>query len=204
VGTRLKRKVVKVTGSGAFVELEEGIDGFLHGDDLYWTKKIKHIGSEIKADDEVEVIVIKVDTKNRNVKLGVKQLSEDPWKSFAATYKVGSIVEGEVSSVTDFGVFVKVPGDIEGLIHKSNLIKNKDENPDEVLKTYKEGDPIKAVVWELQPDKQKLAFSLRDYERKMEREEISRYMSAGESDGSTFTLGDALKSKSGEAANPSE
>jgi small subunit ribosomal protein S1 len=194
-GTRLKRTVVKVTGSGAFIELEEGIDGFLHGDDLSWTKKIKHISNEIKAGDEIEIVVIKVDGKNRNVKLGVKQLSEDPWKNFAETYKAGSIVSGEISSVTDFGVFLKVSGDIEGLIHKTNLVQSKDESPDEVLKNYHVGDTIKAVVFEFQPDKQKLSFSLRDYQKKVEREEISRYMAAEESDGSTFTLGDALKSK---------
>ncbi|MDR3301239.1 MAG: 30S ribosomal protein S1 [Spirochaetaceae bacterium] len=195
LGTRLKRPVVKITGSGAFVELEEGIDGFLHGDDISWTKKVKHIGSEMKVGDELEVMVIHTDGKNMNIKLGIKQLTEDPWKSFAASYKIGSIVEGEVSSITDFGLFVRVPGGIEGLIHKTNLVQKKEDNPDDVLKTYNVGDAIKALVFELQPDKQKLAFSLRDYQKKMERDEISRYMSGGELDGSTFTLGDALKSK---------
>jgi small subunit ribosomal protein S1 len=194
-GTRLTRKVIKVTGSGAFIELEEGIDGFLHGDDISWTKRIKHIANEIKVGDEIDVVVIKADGKGRNIKLGIKQLSEDPWKNFSDTYKVGSIVNGEISSVTDFGVFVKVEGGIEGLIHKTNLVQTKDENPDEVLKKYHTGDAIKAVVFELQPEKQKLSFSLRDYQKKVEREEISRYMAAEESDGSTFTLGDALKSK---------
>jgi small subunit ribosomal protein S1 len=195
LGTRLKRQIVKITGSGAFIELEEGIDGFLYSDDISWTKKIKHIGSELKVGDEIDVIVIQTDGKNRNIKLGVKQLTEDPWKSFSSSYRAGSTVEGEVSSITDFGIFVRVPGGIEGLIHKTNLVQKKEDNPDDVLKTYKVGDAIKAIVLELQPDKQKLSFSLRDYQKKMEREEISRYMSAGESDGSTFTLGDALKSK---------
>jgi small subunit ribosomal protein S1 len=195
VGTRLKRKVVKITGTGAFVELEDGIDGFLHGDDISWTRKIKNIGNEIKVGDEIEVMVIKLDTKVHNIRLGVKQLSEDPWKSFGETYHIGSIVEGEVSSVTEFGVFVRVPGGIEGLIHKTNLIENKDDDPDEALKKYKQGDAIKAVILEIQPEKQKLGFSIRDYKKQVQRDEISRYMAAEESDGSTFTLGDALKSK---------
>jgi small subunit ribosomal protein S1 len=195
VGARLKRKVVKITGSGAFIELEEGIDGFLHSDDISWTRKIKRIENEIKEGDEIEVIVIKSDFANRNVKLGIKQLTDDPWKNFAETYHVGSIVECEVSSIKDFGIFVKVPGGIEGLIHKSNLVEKKEDDPDEALKKYNVGDSIKAAVFELQPDKQKLSFSLRDYQKKVEREEISRYMAAEESDGSTFTLGDALKSK---------
>jgi small subunit ribosomal protein S1 len=125
----------------------------------------------------------------------MKQLEEDPWKSFAETYRPGSFVEGEVSNITDFGLFVRVPGGIEGLIHKSNLPENRDENPDDALKKYKLGDRIKAVVLELQPDKQKVAFSIKDYQKKVQRDEISRYMAAEETDDSTFTLGDFLKSK---------
>ncbi|MDR2103461.1 MAG: 30S ribosomal protein S1, partial [Treponema sp.] len=197
LGTRLTRKVVKITNAGAFINLEEGIDGFLHGDDISWTKKVKHPGSELTAGQEVEVMVIGMDRENRSVRLGIKQLSEDPWQSFAAAYKPGSPVEGEVSSITDFGLFVRVPGGIEGLIHKTNLPENRDENPDDALKKYHPGDKIKAVVLELQPDKQKVAFSIRDYQRKVQRDEISRYMAAEESDGSTFTLGDFLRSKGG-------
>jgi small subunit ribosomal protein S1 len=195
VGIRLTRKVVKITNAGAFIELEEGIDGFLHGDDISWTKKIKHPGSELSVGQELEVMVIAVDRNNRNIKLGIKQLTEDPWRNFAAAYKQGSQVEGEVSSVTDFGVFVKVPGGIEGLIHKSNLSENREESPEDALKRYKTGDKITAVVLELQPEKQKASFSIRDYRKKMQRDEISRYMAEEESADSTFTLGDILKSK---------
>ncbi|MDR3337338.1 MAG: 30S ribosomal protein S1 [Treponema sp.] len=195
VGCRLTRKVTKITNAGAFIELEEGIDGFLHGDDISWTKKIKHPGSELEVGQEIEVMVIDVEPENRNIRLGIKQLEADPWKSFAEAYKPGSLVEGEVSSVTDFGLFVRVPGGIEGLIHKSNLPENRDENPDDALKKYKVGDKIKAVVLELQLDKQKVAFSIKDYQKKMQRDEISRYMAAEESGDSTFTLGDFLKSK---------
>jgi small subunit ribosomal protein S1 len=195
VGTRLTRKIVKITNAGAFIELEEGIDGFLHGDDISWTRKIKHPGSELEAGQEIEIMVIAVDKENRSIRLGIKQLSEDPWQSFAAAYKPGVLVEGEVSSITDFGIFVKVAGGIEGLIHKSNLSENRDDNPDDVLKKYHVGDRIKAVILELQPDKQKVAFSIRDYQKKVQRDEISRYMAAEESGDSTFTLGDVLKSK---------
>jgi small subunit ribosomal protein S1 len=201
VGTRLTRKVVKITNAGAFIELEEGIDGFLHGDDISWTRKIKHPGSEFQTGQEIEVMVISTEKESRSIRLGVKQLSEDPWLSFAAAYKSGSLVEGEVSSITDFGIFVRVPGGIEGLIHKSNLPENRDENPDEALKKYKIGDKIKAVVLELQPEKQKVAFSIRDYQKKVQQEEISHYMSEEESDDSTYTLGDFLKSKNPKEGN---
>jgi small subunit ribosomal protein S1 len=195
VGTRLTRKVVKITNAGAFIELEDGIDGFLHGDDISWTKKIKHPGSELEVGQEVEIMVIGLDRESRSIKLGIKQLSEDPWQSFSETYKPGMPVEGEISSVTDFGIFVKVPGGIEGLIHKTNLTENREDNPDEALKKYHVGDKIKAVVLEIQADKQKVAFSIRDYQKKVQRDEISRYMAVEESDDSTFTLGDFLKSK---------
>jgi small subunit ribosomal protein S1 len=198
-GLRLTRKVVKITNAGAFIELEEGIDGFLHADDISWTKKVKHPGSEFQTGQEIEVMVVSVDKESRSIRLGVKQLSEDPWLSFASAYKSGSLVEGEISSITDFGIFVRLPGGIEGLIHKSNLPENRDENPDEALKKYKVGDRIKAVVLEIQPEKQKVAFSIRDYQKKVQQEEISRYMSGEESDDSTYTLGDFLKSK-----NPKE
>jgi small subunit ribosomal protein S1 len=194
VGTRLTRKVVKITNAGAFLNLEDGIDGFLHGDDISWTKKVKHPGSELSAGQEIEVMVIAVDRDSRNVKLGIKQLSDDPWQSFGEAYRPGSSVEGEVASITDFGIFVRVPGGIEGLIHKTNLTENRDEDPDDALKKYKVGDKIKAVVLEMQSDRQKVAFSIRDYQKKVQREEISRYM-AGEEAGDSFTLGDFLKSK---------
>jgi len=207
VGARLTRSVVKITNAGAFVQLEEGIDAFLHGDDISWTKKIKYPGSELAVGQEIEVMVISLDKGSRNIRVGIKQLSEDPWESFSEAYGLGSQVEGEIASVTDFGVFVRVPGGIEGLIHKSNLTENKDENPDDALKKYKVGDKIRAVVIDIQGDRQKLAFSIRDYQKKVQREEISRYMVGGrESGGSTFTLGDFLKSKadSGESADARE
>jgi len=197
VGKRIKRKVVKVTNAGAFIELEEGIDGFLHMDDISWTRKTKgHSG--LASGQEIEVMIIAVDAENRNIKLGIKQLSEDPWKEFLENYRSGSSVEGEIASITDFGVFLRIPGGIEGLIHKTNMIENRDDDPDEVLKKYKVGDKLKAVVLEIQNDKQKVAFSIRDYQKKVQRDELSRYMAKEESSDSTYTLGAVLKSKGGE------
>ena len=193
VGARIKRKIVKVTNAGAFIELEEGIDGFLHTDDISWNRKTKASG--LVPGQEIEVMVISIDTSNRNIKLGIKQLSEDPWKEFNENYRVGSPVEGEVASVTDFGIFLRIPSGIEGLIHKTNLVENREEDPDEALKKYKTGDKLKAIVLEVQSDKQKVAFSIRDYQKKVQREEISRYMTGEESSDSTYTLGAILKSK---------
>jgi small subunit ribosomal protein S1 len=201
-GTRINRKVVKVTNAGAFIELEEGIDGFLHSDDMSWTKKTKNFG--LTAGQEIEVIVLSVDTDNRNIKLGIKQLSEDPWKDFNENYKPGSPVEGEVVSVTDFGIFLKIPGGIEGLIHKTNLVENRDEYPEEALKKYKVGDKIKATVLEIQIDKQKAAFSIRDFQKKIQHDELSRYMAKEESSDSTYTLGAVIKSKESSISDDSK
>jgi small subunit ribosomal protein S1 len=195
VGVRLTRKVVKITNVGAFVELEEGIDGFLHMDDFSWTKKVKTPGFGLKVGQDIDVIVLASDAKDKNVRLGVKQLTDDPWLSFASTYKPGDVVEGEVSSITDFGIFIKIPGDIEGLIHVSNLTDKKEANAEETLKKYKPGDKVRAVLIDVQPERRKAAFSVRDYKKKTQRDEISRYMAAEDHDGSKFTLGDMINSR---------
>jgi small subunit ribosomal protein S1 len=196
VGTRLTKKVTKVTNTAAFIELDDGIEGCLRAEDMSWTRKIEHLGSKIHAGDEIETVVIVVDRRARNIRLGIKQLTENPWRKFSAAYKPGDIVEGTVSAVAEFGIFVSVPGqDVEGLVHKSNLTMDRDEDPDEARKKYKVGDAVTATVLEILPDKQKLTFSVRDYQKKIQREEISRY-TANEAGDTTHTLGDLLKSKS--------
>ena len=196
VGTRLTRKVVKLTNAGAFVELEEGIDGFLPAEDLSWKKKVKHPGSELSVDQEIEVIVTENDPENRRIRLSVKHLTEDPWQPFAASYPAGSVLEGEIVSITDFGLFVRVDGDIEGLVNKSNLSEDKDEPYEEAVKKYNVGDKINVYVVEINPEKQKAAFSVKEFKKKMQRAEISQYMSASDNDeDSAFTLGDLLKNK---------
>jgi len=191
VGTKLTRKVVKVTNAGAFVELEEGIDGFLHADDLSWTKKVRNPSSELTVDQEIEVVVIESDPETHRIRLGVKQLSDDPWKQFADTHEPGTSVEGEITSITDFGVFLKVEGGIKGLINKQNLLESREDTFEEVVKKYTVGDKIKAIVVDVSPERQKVAFSIKDYKKKVQREEISRYMSSteGQTDGA-YTLGD--------------
>ncbi|MBU0934615.1 MAG: 30S ribosomal protein S1 [Spirochaetes bacterium] len=194
VGMRLTKKVVKVTASGAFVQLEDGIDGFLPAEELSWTKKVRNPGSEIQVDQEIEVIVIENNPENHSIRLSVRRLADDPWQSFCTAYQTGSVVEGIVSSVTDFGVFVKVQGDIEGLLHKANISDNKDDDMDALLKKFEPGTAVKAVITELSPDKQKLSLSIKDLNRKVQQAEISKFMDQGTaSEG--FTLGDLLKQK---------
>jgi len=199
VGMRVSRKVVKLTAAGAFVELEEGIDGFLHVDDISWTKHIKNPASELEVGQEIEVMVIESDPEDRNIRVGMKQLSEDPWRSFAKAFRVGSIVDGIVSSVTEFGIFVKVQGDLEGLVKKQDLSEDKDELYDDALKRFSAGMAVKALVIELSPERQKLGLSIKDLVRRQQREEISRFMQDDASDG--YTLGDLLKERDGSKKN---
>ncbi len=197
VGMRIKRKVKTISNFGAFFELEEGIDGLLHLDDFSWTKKIKHPSEMLKEDDELEIMVIDIDKENRRIKLGLKQLSEDPWKSLQKAFPKGSVIEGVISEINDAGFVVRVQGDIEGFINKANLYDSDSEELETVLSQYKEGDSIKSVVAEIAPFRQRLLLSRKEYFKKVHREELARYIH-DESAEDTVSLGDLLKEKSSE------
>ena len=193
-GIQIRRKVVKITNSGAFVELEEGIEGFIHLDDLSWTKKYKNPSAVLTEGEEFDFLILEVDKENKRIRLGVKQLSEDPWQTLSKTYKPGTIIEGEITSKTDFGLFVKVAGGIEGLIHKNNIpVPPNEENHDyDPLEKYESGEKVKAVVTEINASKQKLSLSIKDYQKKLQQEELSKYIHDEET---TVTVGDLLKNK---------
>ena len=192
VGTTGKWTVKNITNAGAFVELEEGIDAFLHADDLSWTKKIRNVGSVLKEGEPVEAVIISVNPEERRIRLGVKQLSDDPWKTFKSKYPKGSIVEGEISGKTEFGIFVKVDGDIEGLIHKNNLTETREEDPEEKLASLNVGDKIKAAVTDINTSKQKLSLSIREMKYREEQAELSKYMNSDDESSDSFTLADIL------------
>lgn len=192
-GMRLTRVVKKITNSGAFVELEEGIDGFLHVDDLSWTKKYKNPGAVLKEGEEVEIVVLSSDPDAKNIRLGIKQLSDDPWDSLKKAFPEGSIIDGEVTNVTDFGVFVRVQGGIEGLINKSQLVDPRVESPESALQKVTIGQEVKAVITEINPMRQKLSLSLRELERQKERKEIEKYIHDDGDIETTTTMADFFK-----------
>ena len=195
-GTKVKGKVVKVTNIGAFVQLEDGIDGFLHADDISWTKKVKHPGSELSVNQEVEAVVLECNAEEHKIKIGMKQLTDDPWKAFASEYKPGSTLEGEITSITEFGLFVKAPNGIEGLVNKANLSEDKETPFEEAVAKYKVGDKINVYVVDVNTEKEKVAFSVREFKRKQQRDEISQYMSNNDDDSDgAYTLGDLLNTK---------
>ncbi len=194
VGMRLNRKVVRASPYALFFEIEEGIDGVLHVDDMSWTKKIRNASSFAKVDDEVDVMVIGIDKERGKVQLGAKQLSEDPWESIARAYPRGSIISGEITNITDFGFFVRVQGGIEGLVHKMNVVDDRVEPIETAMAKYKVGDQVQAVVTEVSPSKQKLSLSLKDYVKRVQREEMDKYIH-DDSKQETVSLGDMLKDK---------
>ena len=195
VGCRVKGKVVKITNAGAFIELEDGIDGFLHGDDISWTKKVKHPGSELEQDQEVEAVVIENDAESHRIRLGIKQLTDNPWKLFAEAHKPGSTLEGEITSITEFGIFVKAPEGIEGLVNKTNLSEDRNVPFEEAVKNYKVGDKINVYVVDVNVEKEKIAFSVREFKKAQERAAISQYIAKPDENDGTYTFGDFLQTQ---------
>ncbi len=196
VGTKVKGTVVKITNIGAFVALEDGIDAFLHADDISWTKKVKHPGSELTVKQEIEAVVLDCDNEAHRIKIGMKQITDNPWKQFADEYQTGSTLEGEVTSITDFGIFVKAPNGIEGLVNKTNLSDDRKVSFEDAVAKYKVGDKINVYVVDVNVEKEKVAFSVREYKRMQQREEISQYISSSnDNDDGAYTLGDFLNTQ---------
>lgn len=193
-GSTVKGKIVRITNNAAFVNLEEGIDAYLAADDISWLKHIKYPSSALKEGDEIEAKVLESNASNHRIKVGIKQLTENPWIKFTKEHKVGSVLEGEISSITDeFGVFVKTDCGIEGLINKANLSTDRAVSYEEAVKKYKVGDKIKVCITDISASREKVGFSVRELKRKEEREEISQYMaSVDKESGGAYTLGDYI------------
>ncbi len=188
VGSRVKTKVARVTKFGLFLEIEEGIDGLLHFDDISWTKQGKSMGDKYKKGDSLEISVLSIDKENRRISLGLKQLQENPWKSLKEKHPRGSVVSGTVTSIVDFGVFVQVDEDIEGLIHISQLSTERVEDPHDFCKV---GDELKAVVLDIDEKKKKVTLSVKEHLTHLEQKEITKYLEKGDSNKSV-TLGDLI------------
>jgi small subunit ribosomal protein S1 len=189
VGSRVKAKIVNAIKSGVFVELEEGIEGFLASGDVAWTKQTRGLTESFKKDDALEVLVLSVDKENRKIQVGVKQLLQNPWETLKSLCPKGSLVTGKVTSVTDFGVFVKVSEEIEGLIHVSNIAREKVENPGSVLKV---GDEVTAVVLDIDQEKKRVTLSIKDYLKVQEKKDIAQYIEDDRAKTGLVTLGDLI------------
>jgi small subunit ribosomal protein S1 len=162
VGAKFKGRVTNITDYGAFVELEPGIEGLVHVSEMSWTKKNVHPGKIVSTSQEVEVVVLDVDAQKRRVSLGLKQTMANPWEALKDQCPAGSIVEGDVRNITEFGLFVGLPGDIDGMVHLSDLSWAK--GGDEAIKDYKKGDRVKVKVLDIDIEKERISLGIKQLE----------------------------------------
>jgi small subunit ribosomal protein S1 len=159
VGARVKGRVLSVTDYGAFVELEQGIEGLVHLSEMTWSKRLKHPSKLVKPGDEVETVVLSVNPADRRISLGMKQLLDNPWENLTERYPAGTIVEGRVRNLTDFGAFIEIEDGIDGLVHVSNLSWTKRvKHPSEIVK---KGEKVKAVVLGVEPQNRRLSLGIK-------------------------------------------
>jgi small subunit ribosomal protein S1 len=157
-GTRVKGKVRNLTAYGAFIELEEGIDGMIHVSDLSWTRKINHPSEMLKKGDEIEAEVLEIDKANQRISLSLKHLADDPWKSIESRYKIGDLVTGKVSKVASFGAFIQLADEIDGLVHISQISNDRVEKVKEVLKI---GQEVSARVIKVDKTERRIGLSIK-------------------------------------------
>ncbi len=154
-----KGRVTNITDYGAFVELEPGVEGLVHVSEMSWTKKNVHPGKIVSTSQEVDVMVLEIDQSKRRVSLGLKQTMRNPWEVFAETHPVGTVIEGEVKNITEFGLFVGLDNDIDGMVHLSDL--SWDKRGEEAIQSYRKGDMVRAVVSEVDTEKERISLSVK-------------------------------------------
>ena len=159
LGSVHQGRVTNITDYGAFVELEAGVEGLVHVSEMSWTKKNVHPGKIVSTSQEVDVMVLEIDSAKRRVSLGLKQTQRNPWEVFAETHPEGTEVEGEVKNITEFGLFVGLPGDIDGMVHLSDL--SWDERGEDAIQNYRKGDMVKAKVTEVDVEKERISLSIK-------------------------------------------
>jgi len=174
IGSRVKGTIRNMTAYGAFVELDEGIDGMIHVSDLSWTRKINHPSEVFKKSDEVEAEVIDIDKTNQRISLGIKQLSEDPWKNIDQKYKIGDLVKGNVTKLASFGAFVQLQDDIDGLVHISQLSEDHVAKVKDVLKV---GQEVEARVIKVDKVERRIGLSIKaaNYSEEQLRKEAETF-----------------------------
>ena len=158
IGTRVKGKVRNFTNYGAFVELQEGIDGMIHVSDMSWTRKINHPSEVLKKGDEVEAVVLEVDPANQRISLGLKQAQDDPWTSISSKYHVGQLVKGKVSKLASFGAFVEIEEGVDGLVHISQISDDRVQKVRDVLQV---GQDVEARVIKIDPIERRIGLSIK-------------------------------------------
>ena len=200
-GTKFKGRVTNITDYGAFVELEPGIEGLVHVSEMSWTKKNVHPGKIVSTSQEIEVMVLDVDSEKRRISLGLKQCTENPWMTFKESHAVGSEIEGEIKNITEFGLFVGLPGEIDGMVHLSDL--SWDKPGEEAVKQYAKGDRLKVKVLDVDTEKERVSLGVKQLTPQPESavtaeaaakpkkgDVVTVTVSAVQDDGIEVTLGD--------------
>ncbi|MGD0398396.1 MAG: 30S ribosomal protein S1 [Syntrophobacteraceae bacterium] len=200
VGTTIAGKIKNITDFGIFIGIDEGIDGLVHISDISWTKRVKHPSEVFRKNQEVQAIVLNIDKDNERFSLGIKQLESDPWESIPQRYPMGSVVSGPITNVTDFGLFVELEEGIEGLVHVSEISKDKIKSP---VGQFKPGDTISAKVINISAKDRKIGLSVKKIEEHDERSNYDEYMSTSKAATSNFgeLLKEELEAKAQSSAN---
>ena len=162
IGSVHRGRVTNITDYGAFVELEAGVEGLVHVSEMSWTKKNVHPGKIVSTSQEVDVMVLEIDEQKRRVSLGLKQTMRNPWEVFSETHPAGTVIEGEVKNITEFGLFVGLEGDIDGMVHLSDI--SWDTRGEDAIQDFRKGDVVKAVVQEVDIDKERISLSIKALE----------------------------------------
>ncbi len=170
--TRLFGKVTNIADYGCFVEIEEGVEGLVHVSEMDWTNKNVNPHKVVQIGDEVEVMVLDIDEERRRISLGLKQCKQNPWSEFADSYKKGDRVSGQIKSITDFGVFIGLPGGIDGLVHLSDL--SWDLDGEEAVRNYTKGEELETVVLNIEPDRERISLGV----KQLDRDPLSSFMAA--------------------------
>ena len=197
---RIFGKVSNVTDYGAFVEIEPGVEGLVHVSEMDWTNKNVNPSKVVQVGDEVEVMVLDVDEERRRISLGIKQCTSNPWEAFAAMYKKGDKVVGQIKSITDFGIFVGLEGGIDGLVHLSDISWNA--TGEDIVRNFKKGDEVDAVVLAVDPERERISLGV----KQLEQDPFGQYMAAHtkgdivtgtvkevDARGATIDLGDGIE-----------
>jgi small subunit ribosomal protein S1 len=198
--TRVFGKVSNVTDYGAFVEIEPGVEGLVHVSEMDWTNKNVNPSKVVQVGDELQVMVLDVDEERRRISLGIKQVTSNPWETFAAIHKKGDKVEGQIKSITDFGIFIGLDGGIDGLIHLSDISWNS--TGEDIARNYKKGDTLEAVVLAVDPERERISLGV----KQMEQDPFGQYVASNtkgsivkgtvkevDAKGATIDLGDGVE-----------
>lgn len=196
VGTIIRGKIRNITDFGLFIGVEDGIDGLVHVSDISWTQKVRNPGEIYKRNDEVEAVVLNIDVASERFSLGIKQLTSDPWEALPDRYPPGAVVDCKITKITEFGAFASIDEGVEGLIHISELSRDRVENPDTVVQI---GEVHKAEVISVDPAERKIALSIKQFVRNSESGRLRQYTDNDAS--STVHLGDLLQNKLSDLEN---